>query len=135
MAKSSECRWFQPANKNARGTRDAWSEDFPPPGVSGVYAIASLETAEVFYVGQSHSGRLRKTIARHFQAWTDEQARAVYDRHRVQVCWARSAPAEALGLEALWIEDLNPRDNDLGYSGGTGGGEDGGGGGDTEPPF
>lgn len=114
MARSAECRWFEPANRNARGTRDAWVDDFPPPGINGVYAIANLE-GDVLYVGESHTGRLRKTLARHFQEWNDDEPRAVYDRHRVQVCWMQTSAAGAQAAEADWIDELDPRDNDLAY--------------------
>lgn len=106
-----ECKWFRPANPAARGTRDAWAAEFPPPGISGVYAIANLRGV-VLYVGESHTGRLRKTLARHFQLWDDPtQPRHVYDRHRVQVCWMQTAPADALHTEADWTIELDPRDN------------------------
>lgn len=109
---SSKCQWFRPANPRARGTREAWAPEMPPNGISGVYAIASLATGEVLYVGESHTGRLRKTLARHFQTWNDpSQPRASYDRHQVQVCWLKTAPADALAVEADWIDDLDPRDN------------------------
>ena len=105
------CKWFKPANLGEAGTRFAWADDFPPEGVSGVYAIASL-TGVVLYVGESHTGRLRKTVARHFQVWNDQQAeRPVYDRHQVQICWAQTAPADALETETQWMIDLEPRDN------------------------
>lgn len=116
--------WFPPANPGARGTRDAWSELFPPPGVSGVYALRSRTTHEVLYVGESHTDRLRETAARHLQIWNDpRQPRHTYDRARVEICWMETAPGDALDYEAEWIEDLDPRDNlaepyDKGYPAG-----------------
>jgi hypothetical protein len=106
------CYWFAPANKRARGTRAAWVADFPPAGeVSGVYAIADLDGV-VLYVGESHTGRLRKTVARHFQDWSDpRQPRFTYDRFQVQLCWLETADADAQAVEAQWIEELDPRDN------------------------
>lgn len=106
-----ECKWFRPANPGARGSRDAWAPEFPPQGIHGVYAIANLQGV-VLYVGESHTGRLRKTLARHFQQWADpRQPRHVYDRHRVQVCWMQTRADEALDTEAEWMEALDPRDN------------------------
>lgn len=107
-----ECEWFEPANKGARGTRRAWVDDFPPPGISGVYAIANLQGV-VLYVGESHTDRLRKTLARHFQQWDDpDQARWTYDRFRVQVCWMQTSPSEAEEAERDWTEKLDPRDSE-----------------------
>lgn len=112
MSSNKKCEWFAPANPRARGTRDAFSELMPPPGISGVYAIASLDTGQVFYVGESHTGRLRKTLIRHLQIWNDAtQPRAVYDRFSVQVCWLKTTEAEAMNVEADWIDELDPRDN------------------------
>lgn len=107
-----KCQWFEPANRRARGTRDAFSELMPPARISGVYAIASLATGQVLYVGESHTGRLRKTLIRHLQLWNDAtQPRAVYDRFQVQVCWMKTTPDESMAVEADWIDELDPRDN------------------------
>lgn len=91
---------------------------------SGVYAIrlVGLFSREVVYVGESHSGRLLKTITRHFQAWNRGNTFSwqgtdpgrTYDREacevRVQVC----APSRAISLQNAWIKTLKPRDNILG---------------------
>lgn len=39
-------------------------------GKSGVYVIRDLEGGATQYVGESHKGRLKKTLLRHFQKWT-----------------------------------------------------------------
>lgn len=119
---SIQCRWFVPGNPRPRHARDVWAPEFPPAGISGVYAIAALD-GTVLYVGESHTDRLRFTIARHFQIWNDRaQPRFVYDRYHTRVCWVQTAPDEALELEAEWTSALDPRDNlvvpvDYGYTG------------------
>lgn len=112
----TECKWFAPANKGARGTRAAWVDDFPPAGISGVYAIANL-AGQTLYVGESHTGRLRKTLARHFQEWPDgRQDRFTYDRFKVLVCWMETTDAQAEAAEKEWSLDLEPRDGLLEWS-------------------
>jgi excinuclease UvrABC nuclease subunit len=94
---------------------DDWTDEvWDAAKRSGVYVIRLAQTEEVFYVGESHTGRLR-TLVRHFYNWDDDtQVRHTYDRHRVEVAIVISAPKEALELEALLIEELEPRDNEHG---------------------
>lgn len=108
-------RWFPPATRNGAGSRAAWVSAFPPMGISGVYAIAT-RAGEVLYVGESHTGRLRKTLARHLQYWTPEDSHGehfTYDRYRVLVAWQETTDGRAQDLEAIWINELQPRDNVL----------------------
>lgn len=101
-----DCAWFRPVDSEGR-----YSADMPPFGISGVYAIASLEGVAL-YVGESHTGQLRKTMQRHLQIWNDRAGpRATYSRHRVQVCWIETSDSEALDLETEWMDALQPRDN------------------------
>lgn len=47
-------------------------------GASGVYVFRNAWSKRVQYVGESHSGRLYKTITRHFWEWTDDTSRPHY---------------------------------------------------------
>ncbi len=101
---------------------------------SGVYAIR--EGGRVVYVGESHAGRLKKTIARHFQAWgrspkgiiaslfswggssTPGDPGRTYNRSRCEVRFEvlRARDKKALHVACLkkqaeWIKSLRPRDN------------------------
>lgn len=80
---------------------------------SGAYVIRDLETGEVLYVGESHSGRLRGTLTRHFQSWTGYQAGTLYNRYRVEVAVvALDAPAkEVIATQKELIRALSPTDN------------------------
>jgi hypothetical protein len=96
---------------------------------SGVYAIrvrGLLGGWTVVYVGESHKGRLRKTITRHLQAWgrskqwwkgffggSDADPGFTYPRDRCEVAVEVSRPDQAVRLQSKWIADLNPRDNVL----------------------
>jgi hypothetical protein len=91
-----------------------------------VYAIrvVGLFGARVVYVGESHSGRLKKTIARHFQTWgrgkgwwaglfrsSGTDPGRTYNRGACEVCFAVCHPSKARELQAKWIGQLHPADN------------------------
>jgi hypothetical protein len=97
-------------------------------GKSGVYAIRErglLGGWVVVYVGESHSGKLRKTITRHLQAWSrsktswfaktfgggDTDPGRTYSRAGCEIALEISAPGEAVRLQGEWIDRLRPRDN------------------------
>lgn len=80
---------------------------------SGAYIIRSRRTRETFYVGECHSGRLAKTIKRHFYPWRDDPERKhnTYDRHAVEVAVRLTPPPAAAGAQDNLIRRLEPRDN------------------------
>lgn len=78
---------------------------------SGVYFIKGKETGTLLYIGESHTNRLHKTLARHFQAWTGATAGPTYRRSQV-VCAVELCPAsEAVERQNRHICAMNPRDN------------------------
>lgn len=78
--------------------------------ISGVYAIRDRKSKRVLYVGESHTGRLRETLARHLRYWEDRgEPREYYERADVEVAWRESA--EPLKDEAALIRHYRPRDN------------------------
>jgi hypothetical protein len=95
-------------------------------GFSGVYAIRERRFFGnvIVYVGESHTGRLYKTLTRHFQSWSRGKKfwRGVYqpdqtdpghtyDRGSCDVAWETCTAKRAAVLQAEWIESLRPRDN------------------------
>lgn len=101
---------------------------------SGVYAIRRIGDREVLYVGQSHCGKLWRTMLRHFQApqtfktigrgsfavpsstAADYEIAFQVTRAGADQCEARipksRADAELVwNLETKWIEDLRPTVN------------------------
>ena len=46
---------------------------------NGVYVIRDALDGDVYYVGESHSGRLYSTLTRHFQFWDGYTAGTTYD--------------------------------------------------------
>jgi len=124
-----------------RGFPSAWrpvgndGEDYPDwmrelVDASGVYAIRVPDFTErrVVYVGESHTGRLAKTIVRHFQAWrragdppyllkgSNADPGRTYSRSDSEVCFkiCPASQAIAIALQDEWIKKLHPRDNILG---------------------
>jgi excinuclease UvrABC nuclease subunit len=94
-----------------------WVEDLE--GRSGVYVIRRYESREVLYIGESHTGRLRNTLKRHFWAWKDSPQRIhnSYSRATCEAAVRLSAPSRATAYQNALIRRLNPRDNVNGYGG------------------
>lgn len=96
---------------------------------SGVYAIrvpGFLRSHVVVYVGESHSGRLAKTIVRHFQEWrrgkgfwagmfsgSEADPGRSYPRAECEVCFETCRASQAVERQRAWIAELGPRDNVL----------------------
>lgn len=89
----------------------AWVRDLR--GRNGAYVIRDLESAEVLYVGESHSQRLRGTLTRHFQSWTGYQAGTLYDRYRVEVALYKldASSSDVIAAQKELIRALSPVDN------------------------
>ncbi len=94
------------------GAWPSWVADIG--GASGVYVIRSAGTSKrVLYVGESHTGRLKKTLLRHFQAWSGKTAGNTYSRGDVEIALIKATPARAVALQNRLIVELEPRDNKL----------------------
>lgn len=91
-------------------------------GDSGVYAIRSKATRMVLYVGESHTGRLRRTLTRHLQGWGRDKGLwrgqfsahdpgLIYPRDKVEVRWWLTEASQAYETQNRLIRRLSPRDN------------------------
>ena len=84
--------------------------NLPPLGSSGIYVIK--DGSRFAYVGESHTGRLRKTFLRHFQTWNGKTAGVTYPRNEeIKVAWAETPAKDAFEIQLALIEQLRPRDN------------------------
>ncbi|OHB80700.1 MAG: hypothetical protein A2V98_04800 [Planctomycetes bacterium RBG_16_64_12] len=81
---------------------------------SGAYVIRDRATHATLYVGESHTGRLGKTITRHFQAWTGKTAGDTFRRGRVEVAVIPCPPASAVACQERLIRRLRPPGNQYG---------------------
>jgi len=107
------------------GPYPAWMAELA--NSSGVYAIRErglFGGGRVVYVGESHTGNLRKTIQRHFQAWrrakkwwtgayrpAQTDPGHTYHRSGCEVAFETCSKDRALELQSKWIARLKPRDN------------------------
>lgn len=80
-------------------------------GKSGVYVIRAKNNKQVLYVGESHTGRLKKTFLRHFQAWSGKTAGATYNRETVEWAFVICPDSRALAKQDEMILLFKPRDN------------------------
>jgi len=83
-----------------------------PAKSSGVYLIRTLGLlGSVVYVGESHTGSLRRTMLRHFQKWKGPTAGPTYARSKHLVAFVRTKPDKAISSQNDLIVALRPRDN------------------------
>jgi excinuclease UvrABC nuclease subunit len=86
-------------------------------GKSGVYIIRDRESKRTLYVGESHTGRLKKTLLRHFQAWSGKTAGQTYSRNAVEIAVEIVAPEKSVDRQNRLIATLQPRDNRISPAG------------------
>lgn len=84
--------------------------------LSGAYVIRSKRSHETLYVGESHSGRLAKTIKRHFYRWKDapERQHVTMDPAAVELAVRLTPPTSAVAAQNNLIARLAPRENVVG---------------------
>jgi hypothetical protein len=105
----TEAEWFMPLKANGRREHHAM-----PGMINGVYAIRDARTKLVLYVGESHTGRLRRTLQRHVEHWIDDRGpREFYNRNEIEMAWRPSS--DPLRDEGDLIEHYCPRDNTKGF--------------------
>lgn len=87
-----------------------WVRDLK--GKSGVYIIRETGFVGNFlYVGESHTGRLKKTLLHHFQRWKGETAGPTFRPEGIEVAVIRTPPAKAFDLQMAIIQELSPVHN------------------------
>jgi len=82
-------------------------------GASGVYLIRSKGGA-IVYIGESHTGRLRKTMKHHFQSWTGPTAGPRFSAAGHEVAIVPASAARAVAVQDKLIARHQPRDNTIG---------------------
>lgn len=86
-------------------------------GKSGVYVIRNAGNGRIRYVGESHTGRLKKTLLRHFQAWSGKTAGQKYSRGEVEIAVIPTDKSRAVTLQNDLIAQLSPTDNTISPAG------------------
>ncbi len=100
----------------ARGSRRAFHPGLRKAhGASGVYALRDRASKSVIYVGESHKGRLYKTLIRHFGDPSGQFARRGEWTHlapeRLEVAIWLCKPSSAVQLECEAIRHYDPQAN------------------------
>jgi excinuclease UvrABC nuclease subunit len=104
----------QPFLDSLLGSASAWPEWVQAAaGKSGVYIIRARDGGRILYVGESHTGRLKKTLLRHFQAWSGKTAGKTYGRNAVEIALEITPADRAVARQNKLIADLDPRDNEI----------------------
>ena len=114
MRSARRTAWRSPWSSRS----DSWADWIKAlDGKSGVYVIRNSRSKQILYVGRSYTGRLKKTLIRHFQRWKGLNAGVVYRRGEVEVSVKvmpkRSGTIER--VEQRYIAGLRPRDNETGW--------------------
>lgn len=78
----------------------------------GVYVIRDAATREILYVGESHTGRLRDTLQRHFQDWNGKTAGPTFKASTVEVAYEVFIdPKDATDRQDALIREHRPLHN------------------------
>ena len=87
-------------------------------GKSGVYLIRQtfpsptlIPQTEIVYIGESHTGRLLKTLLRHFQHWEGPTSGPTFPPSKCEVAIVRTRPERAEEMQNALIEEYRPRLN------------------------
>ena len=106
---------FQPIYYE-RGRVPAWVTDLA--GKSGVYIVRERGLLRsIIYIGESHSGRLKKTLLRHFQHWKGPTSGPTFKAAEVEIAVVRCPADKAKGLQDALIAEHRPRLNEAGKPG------------------
>ncbi|MCU1279478.1 MAG: hypothetical protein JWM53_3024 [bacterium] len=100
--------WRSPLGGDRRWAR--WVRDLN--GRNGVYLIRPAGGGDVLYIGESHRGRLMKTLTRHLWQWNGRGSGPTYDPRRVEIAVELfDEPRAAVERQFELIRQLEPLDN------------------------
>jgi len=87
-------------------------------GKSGAYVIREKGfLGEILYIGESHTGRLKATLLRHFQHWTGKTKGPTFVRSRVEIAVFKTRKENAVEFQNALIDDYKPKLNVVGKPG------------------
>ncbi len=95
-----------------RGFAD-WLRALRGHGHSGVYLIRDVDTREMLYIGESHTGRLYETLCRHLWAWNGKGAGPSYYPEGVEIAVlvAETPLDDPVADQYALIDQHQPKDN------------------------
>ena len=105
-------RWRSPVSADG-GAFASWLSELRGRGWSGVYLVRDIETREVVYIGESHTGRLYETMTRHLYAWNGKGSGPSYHPALVEmaVILAETPLDDPVADQYALIQEHEPRDN------------------------
>lgn len=117
-------RW-EPLTNGRRGEQRAWNPKLAGyKDASGVYVLRDRTTRAVVYVGESHTGRLYRTLLRHFHDSSGKfEKLSEWVHHapeRLEVMVFETSAGEALEAEQEAIMYYEPLINKVSASGDSG---------------
>lgn len=87
-------------------------------GKSGVYFIREKGfLGSIVYIGESHTGRLEKTLLRHFQHWTGKTKGPTFARSKVEIAFIKTRKENAVEFQNALIAEYSPKLNVAGKRG------------------
>jgi len=85
---------------------------------SGVYLIREKGLfGSIVYIGESHTGRLKKTLLRHFQHWTGKTKGPTFARSKVVIAIITTRKQNAVEFQNALIAEYRPALNVAGKPG------------------
>jgi len=101
--------WRSPARPDRGRGFAPWVRELR--GRNGIYLIRDAATREVYYIGESHTGRLFETLTRHLYTWSGFGSGPSYNPARVEVAWLETSPEDARYQQYELIMHFRPLDN------------------------
>lgn len=90
-----------------------WVRDLT--GKSGCYLVKEKGIlGSVIYIGESHTGRLKKTLLRHFQHWKGKTSGPTFTKRGYVVAVVRTRPEIAKSTQDALIDEYRPALNTAG---------------------
>jgi hypothetical protein len=79
--------------------------------------VAELTGKSGVYIGESHTGRLKKTLLRHFQHWTGKTKGPTFARSKVEIAFIKTRKENAVEFQNALIAEYSPKLNVAGKRG------------------
>lgn len=103
--------WRSPRPDRHARKWEPWIDELE--GRNGVYLIRPAGGGEVLYIGESHRGRLKKTLTRHLWNWEGPGSGPTYAPHEVEIAVELVDDAgDVVRRQFELIQQLRPRDNE-----------------------
>lgn len=108
---SGRSPWRSPRPDRHSRKWEPWVDELD--GRNGVYLIRPAGGGDVLYIGESHRGRLKKTLTRHLWNWEGLGSGPTYAPHEVEIAVELADDGgDPVRRQFELIQQLRPRDNE-----------------------